>query len=232
MLIGEEEKKEDDGYDGEENSLAKPTFEELQAWQESQFKKGKQTLEIKKQLKMTFLQRRRDLKKVYGGSDEEEEEDKWEQVAALPDLDGQTLVFFPSLDEKGNKFLGVHPLLQQFAQGDQEILGTKRLRLFLPAEGCGLSFHNLLNTLKGYGGPTVILIGTVPSASRSLKTAEQKRTTIGFYTTSPWSESTDLFGSDDCFLFAFDEQDNAVNSSDILELQSKKNFGDFTTALE
>jgi hypothetical protein len=146
---------------------------------------------------------------VYGGGDEEE--DEWEQVAALPDLDGQTSVFFPSSDEKGNEFLGVHPLLQQLAQGDQEILGTKWLRLFSSAEGDGLSFHNLLNTLKGYGGPTVMLIGTVPSASRSLTTAKQKRTTIGFYTTSPWSESTEYFGSDDCFLFAFDEQDNEVN---------------------
>jgi hypothetical protein len=205
-LLNEEEKKEDDGYGSDESSLKEPTQEELQAWQDSQFKKGQEELEMRKRLKMTPLQRRRELKKRYSVEDD----DEWEQVAALPDLEGQSSVFFPSSDEKGNEFLGVHPMLQQFAQGDPEVLGTKWLRLSSSAEGDGLSFHNLLNTVKGYHGPTVILIGAVPSAARSISSGEKKRTTLGFYSTSPWTESTDFFGSSDCFLFAFNEEESEV----------------------
>lgn len=205
-LLNEEEKKEDDGYGSDESSLKEPTQEELQAWQDSQFKKGQEELEVKKRLEMTPLQRRRELKKRYSVEDD----DEWEQVAALPDLEGQSSVFFPSSDEKGNEFLGAHPMLLQFAQGDPEVLGTKWLRLSSSTEGDGLSFLNLLNTVKGYHGPTVILIGAVPSAARSISSGEKKRTTLGFYSTSPWTESTDFFGSSDCFLFAFDEEESEV----------------------
>ena len=218
LLNQNEEKKVGDDDGSEESSLKEPTPEELKAWQEAQFQKGLKELELLKRQTMTPLQKRRtdSKKKKKDFADVDGDDDDWEQVAALPDLDGQASTFFPNCDSKGNEFLGVHPLLQELtSKGDPDILGTKWKRLYSSDAGDGLSFPTLLNTLKGYNGPTVMLIGCIPSASHVLPnttnsiqaTEVKKSTTIGVFTTSPWIESVDFFGAgNECFLFAFDEQ--------------------------
>ncbi len=191
--------------DSDDSSVEEPSPEELKAWQEAQFQKGQNSLaEKRKQETKSALQRRRaELRKDNQGND-----DDWEQVAALPDLRGQSSVFFPTNDAQGNEILGVHPLLQQLSEGDSEILGTAWLRLCSSDEGDGLSFFKLLETLRGYPGPTVMLIGAVPASSKKMGTNSSK-TTIGFYTTSPWLESTQFTGNSECFLFSMD--DNQVH---------------------
>lgn len=190
--------------DSDDSSVEDPSPEELKAWQEEQFRKGQAILaEKRKQETKSALQRRRaELRK-------EKDEDDWEQVAALPDLQGQPSTFFPTCDGQGNEILGVHPLLQQLSEGDSEILGTAWVRLYSSAEGDGLSFYKLLETLRGYPGPTVMLIGAVPSSTKKMGVSSSTKTTIGFYTTSPWVESTQFTGSSECLLFSMD--DNQVH---------------------
>jgi len=205
-LARDEEMK--DGSDSEESSVIEPTLEEIQAWQETQFQKGKQRLEMKKRLEMSAVQRRRDLLKQQKMFDTEED---YQVVAALPQLE-ESSTFFPSRDKEGNDFLGIHPMLQELSKGDPEVLGTKWKRLYSSDHGDGLSFQQSWDALKGYGGPTVMLIGSIPSSKHALSGSNTffLRSTLGFYTTSPWIESTNFFGSSDCFLFAFDEQVNRV----------------------
>lgn len=210
---------DENGSDGE-SSLEEPSAEELQAWQQTQFQKGKLALEVKKQRHMTPLERRRRQARQNRSQEiDDDDDDEWERLAALPEL-AEASVFFPSTDDKGNEILGVHPLLEQLARGDSDVLGTKWQRLLSSQDGDGLSLMKLLATLQGYEGPTVILIGCLPSVSRSLPdttttnqaspstttsttTTTTTTNTIGFYTTSPWIESEESFGSSDCFLFGF-----------------------------
>lgn len=202
----------------EESSLAEPSPEELKAWQESQFQKGKAQKEAQRLDKLGAVQRRREELRQKKNTSSNNLVDDWEQVAAPPDLQGHSSVFFPSSDEDGIEHVGIHPLLQQLAQqGDPDILGTTWKPLFKSADGDGLSFVNLLAKLEAYPGPTVLLMGTMPSANKSLATTEnhqkkkKKSGTVGFYTTSPWMESATMAaGSSDCFLFAFNDQDNQV----------------------
>jgi hypothetical protein len=215
QLLDADKKKKQNGSDSEESSLAEPTPEELQAWQEAQFQKGQQSLEVKKRLDMPPAQRRRDVPYF-------RDEEDWEQVASLPQLDEKS-VFFTDCDESGNEFLGIHPLLQELSSADPEILGTKWKRLYSSAQGDGLSFHLLLSTLKGYGGPTVMLISGSPSADHSIDD-QGKASTMGFFTTSTWSESADFFGSDDCFLFTLNEEENHINFLRPVERKKSSNF--------
>lgn len=208
--------------DDDDSTIEEPSPEELKAWQEAQFQKGKARLEERhKQETASALQRRRaELRKKKkerqgprGGVnvDDDDDDDDWEQVAASPDLKGQSSVFFPMNDVQGNEILGVHPLLQQLSEGDTEILGTSWLKLYSSVDGDGLSFFKILETLRGYPGPTVMLLGAVPASSKKIGTTtttnitDTTPTTIGFYTTSPWIESTHFTGSSECFLFAMDE---------------------------
>jgi TLD len=186
--------------DSEESSLAEPSPEELRAWQEAQFQKGKAQVEAKKDATKSAVQRRRE--ELAKG------EDDWEALPALPDLRGQSSAFFPTMDHDGAEIVGVHPLLQQLSAAD-DILGTTWKRLFSSTHGDGLSFGNLWTKVHGYAGPTVLLVGAIPSASKALSkhqstTTTTTTTTLGFFSTSPWSACE----SSDCFLFAYDEQED------------------------
>lgn len=217
--------------DGEESesSLEEPSAEELLAWQEAQYEKGKMKLETKKlmesgsgNLHKSALQRRREKKTVSERTlmreYEENEEAEWEHLAPTPDLGGATSIFFPTVldgdaDDTDLELAGgVNPLLQKLVEGDPEVLGTKWKRLFSSSEGDGLSFRNLYNKIKGYDGPTVLLVGGTPSASRCLSQVKHDdRVSLGFFTTDSWIESPNFFGSDDhCFMFSFDELKNDV----------------------
>jgi hypothetical protein len=205
--------------ESEESSLADPSPEELEAWQKAQFSHGQKQLELKKDREIhSIIQRRRtQLRKGW-----HEEDEGWEQIAPLPNLNNQSSVFFPSCDPQGNEFLGVHPLLQKLSEGDAEILGTSWLRLYSSVDGDGLSCFNLFETLRGYPGPTVMLIGAAPSVSKTMKSSAKttppsplarksnRATTIGFYTTSPWIESNQMTGTTECFLFAMNDEDQSI----------------------
>jgi hypothetical protein len=221
----------EDAESDESSSLVEPSPEELQAWQAAQFKKGKEKCEEQKKDALSPLRRRRQEKKNTNGSNED-----FEVLYSDPDLNGQESVFFPSSSSKddGVEFVGPNPLLAQLAAGDPEVLGGQWLRLYSSIAGDGLSFHHLLDALKGYGGPTVMIVGTVASAKHSLTTtgtANKPRSstagTLGVYTATPWIASTQFFGSDDCFLFSFSNNDEDVRilrPTETVNKNEKRNY--------
>ena len=204
--------KSDD--DDSESSLEEPTDEELRAWQEMQYNKGRMKAEAKNKIEIgakSPLQHRRQNKIT-----------QQQILVPGPDLDGATSAFFPALPENpangddvcGKIELGgdVNPLLQKLVKEDVEVLATKWRPLYSSSEGDGLSFHNMCGKIVGYEGPTVLLLGGVPSPSKCLRKANHNdRVSLGFFTTDTWMESTEHFGSrDDCFLFSLDHNTNEV----------------------
>lgn len=207
--------------DSQESSLLEPTQAELESWQNAQFEKGQKVLQQKKCLDMPAVQRRRDAPFLC------DEDDDWERVASLPRL-CESSFFFPESDTFGNSILGIHPLLQRLSLADPEILGTNWKRLYSSAQGDGLSFHRLLSTISGYVGPTVMLISGTPSKTHTINSKnrdiDERRSSIGFYTTSGWSESPVYFGSEECFLFTMDHDENQVNFLKPKTTASAKNY--------
>ena len=209
--------------DGSESSLEEPSAEELRAWQDAQFAKGKIILDAKKlmnsvadgNVRTSALQRRRHNKTtsqltLMREDEKNEEADEWVKVTFTPNLGGKASVFFPTALQGDAVDAGevVNPLLQKLVEGDPEVLGTKWARLYSSSEGDGLSFRNVRDKIRGYEGPTVLLIGGTPSASKLLgQIKNDDRVALGFFTTDAWIESTDYFGSDDCFLFSINRND-------------------------
>ena len=206
--------------ESDDSSLVEPTPEELQAWQQAQYKLGQWAREEKNKKSMSeadlvadALQRRRKDRSgappVSGDGGEEEE--GWEEMFSPPVL-GDDSVFFPSACTDGTEVVGPHPLLSELAAADPEVLGGTWKRLYSSTMGDGLSFHYILSALHGYGGPTVLILGTTPSAEHCLNDGiDQRGGTVGFYTTTPWEESCQFFGDDDCFLFTLLPGENRVN---------------------
>jgi len=56
------------------------------------------------------------------------------------------------------------------------------------------------------------MLGGIPSASRCLnQQKEDKRVSLGLFTTDSWIESSEYFGSDDdCFMFSLDHEKNDI----------------------
>ena len=228
----------DDGNGNDsESSVDETTEEELLAWQEAQFQKGRMKLEAKKireggcedNIFKSALQRRRQAKSVHERllmrEHEKGEAEEWEHLPSAPDLGGAASVFFPTAIESDGELVGgVNPLLPKLANADPDVLGTKWRRLFSSADGDGLSFRNLLDKLIGYDGPTVLLIGGTPSASKSVgERSGSERVSLGFFTTDTWIESPEHFGSsDDCFLFSLD---HATNEVQIIRPKSTQGVG-------
>jgi len=188
--------------DDSESSIEEPSPEELRAWQEAQFARGKLKLETKQliadstgNVHKSALQR-----------------ETWIKVKATAELDSPSS-FFPNSAIDGDLQLvgDVHPMLQQLVEGDPEVLGTKWTALFSSEGGDGLSFHNLLEKIRFYDGPTIMLFGGIPSPSKCLDESDDCRVSLGFYTLDSFQESSEYHGSDDsCFLFALDYQNNTV----------------------
>jgi hypothetical protein len=210
---------DDASASSEESSvLLEPTPEELRAWQEAQFQKGEQkelerkqnTLTPSQRRRQRLLERRRQQQQQTGNDDD----DEWEELYPAPDLQGQASIFFPSYNNDGVEFLGVNPVLQKLSNEDPAILGSTWTRLYSSADGDGLSFWNMLQALKGYGGPTVLLLETGPtedsSAIRENPHHQAVSGTIGFYTNTSWKEAVEMFGSSDCFLFSIHDDDITV----------------------
>lgn len=208
---------DDNSSSSSSSALAEPSPEEIRAWQEAQFQKGRAVAAAKRNETLGAVQKRREALKQQTKNSDTADDDDWEYLPARPNLQGQTSVFFPtstaaSSDKSSLEMVGVHPLLQQLSRGDPEILGTSWKRLYGSAHGDGLAFVNLWDKLQGYPGPTVLLLGAVPSQTKSLTattTTSRASRVLGFYTTSPWVESTTMTGSSDCFLFSFDDDDNS-----------------------
>jgi hypothetical protein len=191
--------------ESDESSVVEPTPEELLAWQEAQFKRGKSAAEIKKKMKLTESQLVAEARKQRRQQRQlEEQQEDWEEVHPPPDLDGQESAFFT--DIKNLELVGAHPLLSNLAATDPDVMGGKWLRLYSSIVD-GLSFPNLLETLRGYDGPTVMLVGTIPSVAHTLDNdiTPSQGGTLGVYTANPWKESSQFYGTDDCFLFRIDE---------------------------
>jgi len=192
--------------DSSESSIEEPSPEELRVWQEAQYAKGKLKLETEKIIADS-------TGNVHKSAFQRE---TWIKVKATAELDSPSN-FFPDSSTDGDLQLignNTHPLLQQLVEGDPEILGTKWTALFSSSEGDGLSFHNLLEKIRFYDGPTIILISGGPSNSKFLgdkDKSDDSRVSLGFYTLDSWKESPEYHGSDDsCFLFALDYQNNTV----------------------
>ena len=198
--------------DDSESSLEEPSPEELAAWQEAQFAKGKvrlQTQELLKEAATVGRRRRRGGNKSLLDRHEGDDKD-WERVPTTPDLN-ESSIFFPN-NADGMELAGVHPLLQKLTAFDPDVLGTKWHRLFSSSGGDGVSLTNLLDKLRGYDGATIIIFGGQPSTRRCLGNVNcLKPVSIGFFTFDMWIESEDMFGSDDdCFLFTLDQAANDV----------------------
>jgi len=61
----------------------------------------------------------------------------------------------------------------------------------------GFAFLNMQRALTGYTGPTIMLVRPTQASSSDSHTPGL----FGFYTTNPWKESNDFYGTSDCFLF-------------------------------
>ena len=221
----------------EESSLEEPTPEELAAWQASQFSKGeklrtekqaslegrtvdsisqrRKLLREKRSQQLTSEQVRLRFQNQHPQSGSLGERIPKSTASSVLDLLGRdTSTFFgPSTSQI------LENLVSEEANGDSEILQTSWKRLYASYEE-GLGFWNLWRALKGYDGPTLLILRCLPSASKSLEVGEkttQNTACIGFYTTTPWKDSSDMFGGDiECqdgdkaFLFSIDEKNHKV----------------------
>ena len=196
-----------EGDDESSSAAAEPTPAELAAWQEAQFARGRLRLEadgIARQpagdVHRAALRKRRLRRR---GAAEED----WELLddgSDLPQLDAESR-FFPLPSGDGDK---VRPLLAELAASDPDALRSEWTRLYSSGGGDGLSLATLREKVRGYDGPTVLLIEGRPSASGSVGLGGESSTfRLGFFTTTTWTESAEMFGTDDdCFLFSLGDE--------------------------
>mmetsp|Transcript_17867 Transcript_17867/g.41204 ORF Transcript_17867/g.41204 Transcript_17867/m.41204 type:complete len:592 (+) Transcript_17867:364-2139(+) len=203
----------------DDSSVEDPTPEELAAWQASQFSRGRERAKEKEEDEQrtrqsgdttgtvdSIQQRRRILR----------ETQKVESSSVLDLLGGDTSAFFgPSTTD------ALEELVSEATNGDPEILGIRSWKRLHASYEQGCGFWNLWKTLKGYDGPTLLILRCNPSASKTLDSDAREgppgTACLGFYTTTPWEESSDLFGGDiadtengdKAFLFSIDERGDA-----------------------
>lgn len=244
--VGETDDKGDshqkDEFQSDDSSLEDPTPEELEVWQASQFKKGREqkqqsardsatnmkdsTTCIRQRRKLLREKRDEQLVKEQmrirlGCQSQLLEGREAESFSRgnLDVLDGESSTFFSS---SGTQLLD--ELVSNECNGDPEILQTSWKRLYASYEQ-GLGFWNLWNALMGYDGPTMMILRTVPSASKHVtgpgpKIYNTNQTgCIGFYTTTPWVENSDFFGGDTstrdadrAFLFSINEPSTSTTN--------------------
>jgi hypothetical protein len=220
--------------DESESSFEEPSPEELRAWQESQFQKGRMKLDAQRFIEEADkgdvhkinLQRRRKIAQSAAErllKEAETEDEEWEKVVeweevGFPQLN-ESSIFFPS--GKTGSGPSLHPLLHELAAADPEALNGPWHNLFSSSRD-GLSFASLLDRIRGYKGPTVMLFGGYPSPDKCLNSNDAdivrsntarddgEEVALGFFTTDYWIESPEFFGTDDCFLFSLDHDKNEV----------------------
>eukprot|EP00531_Pseudo-nitzschia_arenysensis_P006988 CAMPEP_0116125666 /NCGR_PEP_ID=MMETSP0329-20121206/5930_1 /TAXON_ID=697910 /ORGANISM="Pseudo-nitzschia arenysensis, Strain B593" /LENGTH=468 /DNA_ID=CAMNT_0003619717 /DNA_START=179 /DNA_END=1582 /DNA_ORIENTATION=+ len=216
----------------DESSLEEPTPEELEVWQASQFQMGQQ---IRKQKQASSSEgignavdsvpQRRKLLRERRAQQLTEEQARLRlqsdfvdetrknntDASVLSLLGGDTSTFFGPATANI-----LEELVTEEVDGDSEILQTSWKRLYASYEE-GLGFWNLWKALKGYDGPTLLVLRCLPSESKRLEAGVKtlpQTACLGFYTTTPWKDSSDVFGGDiackdgdKAFLFSIDEKD-------------------------
>ena len=180
-------------YESDESSVIEPTPEELAAWQAAQYqtaKWGRESLAQKKAAEEAAEANEHD-----GMTTEQLTE--WIQVEGPPNLNGQESAFLAPEND---------PVLQALANEEPSLNGPWR-RLY-SSNIDGLSYAGLVRALRGYDGPTVLLVGAVPPPAASYVEAKKggehsssKTATIGYYTSTAWKESGAYYGNQNCFLF-------------------------------
>ena len=199
------ELQDDVRYESDESSIVEPTPEELAAWQQAQYKLAKWGREASSLDK--------DGATSGDGTDTEamsaEQLTEWIQVEGPPSLDGQESAFLSAKSDD--------PMLKALSRHEPLLNGPWQ-RLYA-SNTDGLSYAGLVSALRGYEGPTVLLIGAIPPPAAAYAKADgtgggQKTTMIGYYTATPWKESGSYYGNKNCFLFTpsgvDDDEEEAV----------------------
>mmetsp|Transcript_31185 Transcript_31185/g.67513 ORF Transcript_31185/g.67513 Transcript_31185/m.67513 type:complete len:559 (-) Transcript_31185:321-1997(-) len=104
------------------------------------------------------------------------------------------------------------PILAQLSVAEPN-LGGKWKRLYSSNQD-GLSYARFVSSLRGYDGPTLLLLGAVPPSNGGVgaSTTAKAAATIGYYTSTPWKESCRYYGSSSCFLFRVEEGSDVVHT--------------------
>ena len=180
-------------YESDESSVVEPTVDELAAWQQAQYKLAKWGREASSMDEDGEI-------KGDGSTDTQgmsaEQLTEWIQVEGPPSLEGQESAFLsPDSDD---------PILTALSR-QEPLLNGPWQRLY-SSNIDGLSYAGLVSALRGYDGPTVLLIGAIPPPAASYAASDgtggvKKTTMIGYYTATPWKESGSYYGNENCFLF-------------------------------
>ena len=186
------ERQDEVGYESDESSVVEPTPEELAAWQQAQYKLAKWGREASSLDKGGETSG--DGTDPQGMSAEQLTE--WIQVEGPPSLEGQESAFVSSKSDD--------PILTALSR-HEPLLNGRWQRLY-SSNTDGLSYAGLVSALRGYEGPTVLLIGAIPPPAAAYAASDgtgsaQKTTMIGYYTATPWKESGCYYGNENCFLF-------------------------------
>jgi TLD len=123
---------------------------------------------------------------------------------AYPTINQDSDIFVEATKETMNTSSDSSPLLFALACFSSALHGTFH-RLYTSSQD-GLSFNRLQNALLGYGGPTLMVLRSVPSAS-------QTSGVFGAYSSSSWKESKDFYGNSDCFLFRISSGSRSSSST-------------------
>ena len=214
---------EDVHYESDESSVIDPTPEELAAWQAAQYQTAKWGRES---LAQKAAAEEADANE--NGSLTSEQLTEWIQVEGPPDLNGQESAFLAPEDD---------PTLTELAN-EEPLLNGPWQRLY-SSNTDGLSYAGLVCALRGYDGPTVLLLGAVPPPAASYVNADSKKggdnarktATIGYYTATAWKESGVYYGNQNCFLFTTSaDGSNGDGSVQIFRPNSESNDEKNTTA--
>jgi hypothetical protein len=225
----------------DESSLEDPTPEELEAWQASQFSTGREVMKAKETEQTlvggtpnSIVQHRKLLREARAKQLSQEQtklrlrkthprvNPETASGSVLDLLGSDTSVFF------GPSTAGIlEELVSETTDGDPEILQASWKRLYASYEQ-GLGFWNLWKALRGYDGPTLLVLRCLPSASKALGVDASSGTPLqtaclGFYTTTPWKESssglsggdTNCEDGDRAFLFSIDEKGHTTSKGNV-----------------
>ena len=202
---------DDDGtYESDESSVVEPTPEELAAWQAAQYQTAKWGRESLARNKAAADEAGADE----AGGMTSEQLTEWIQVEGPPSLEGGQESAFLAPDD---------PILTSLA-AEEAMLNGPWQRLY-SSNTDGLSYAGLVSALRGYDGPTVLLVGAVPPPAASYAADARggdgmahNTATIGYYTATAWKESGMYYGDENCFLFTASGDDQSAEKGDGVQI--------------